>query len=68
MYHYGGESMKGKVHVTLDTDTLAELERIHKKTRVFKSVILNAIIKDGLKQIKELNDNFTDFVNKIEEE
>ena len=56
--------MKCKVHVTLETDTMSELERIHKKTRIAKSVILDAIIKDGLEEIKKLNDNFTDFINK----
>ena len=68
MYHYGGEYMKSKVHVTLETDTMSELERIHKKTRIAKSVILDAIIKDGLEEIKKLNDNFTDFINKNKEE
>lgn len=53
---------KKDIHVTLDNDILKELERIHKVTRVKKTVILNTVIKDGLKEIRKLNDNFTQFI------
>lgn len=53
---------KKDIHVTLDNDTIKELERIHKVTRVKKAVILDMIIKDGLNEIRKLNDNFTQFI------
>lgn len=59
--------MKERIHVTLESETMEELDKISHKTKVAKSVILDMIIKDGIEKIKSINYNFTKFIEKFEE-
>lgn len=56
--------MKKDIHVTIEDKILADLNEMSEKLKVTRATLLEGIAEKGIKEIRELNYNFTQFMNK----
>ena len=54
--------MHKKANHSFNAETLEELNRISEIVQVNKSKVLDEILKKGLKEIRDLNYNFSEFI------
>ena len=55
---------KADVHISIERDTLNKLNEMKDKLMIERSTMIEIILIKGMEQIKELNYNFTEFMNK----
>lgn len=55
---------KADIHISIERDTLNKLNEMKDKLMIERSTMIENILVRGMEQIKELNYNFTEFMNK----
>lgn len=56
--------MKKDIHISIENEILSDLNRMSEKMKMSRSILLEGIIVRGMQEIKNLNYNFTQFINK----
>lgn len=54
---------KADVHISLEHDTLKELNELKDLMKIERSPLVEGILLKGIERIRELNYNFTEFMN-----
>lgn len=57
--------MKVRNNFMMESETLNELRELSKKTRIRQCQILELSLKYGMQKIRELNKDFTDFIDEV---
>ena len=56
--------MKKDIHISIENEILSDLNQMSEKMKMNRSALIEGVIAKGIEDIRKLNYNFTQFINK----